>query len=88
MIATTEHLQDMWAAMEQEMTTETGQTGSEWLVSLRIVMSAVERALLGAEGRGAYIFVLTPRHGEHHPPPIEGGEGAPQPEGSATPPAG
>jgi hypothetical protein len=63
--------------------TDNPDSTSEWLVSLRIVMSHVERSLAGG-GRGAYIFVLTPLSGAR-PEPAAGGASAPPPEGRSTP---
>lgn len=82
MLSATNQINDLWAALELEMADNPEHT-SDWLVSLKIVMSHVERSLAGG-GRGAYIFVLTPLVGGH-PAPAAGGASAPLQEVRPTP---
>jgi hypothetical protein len=82
MLTATNQFHDFWAALELEMSDTLGHA-SEWLVSLKIVMAHVERAL-ATGGRGAYIFVLTPREERSQAPDAEGASAPPQ-EGRPTP---
>jgi hypothetical protein len=85
MTNTTEHFDKMWAALELQLEHTPGQS-SEWLVSLKLVIGAVERAIQ-TDGRGAFIFLIPPSGGLQ---PQSGGGGAADPPqaGTPTPPPG
>jgi hypothetical protein len=83
MLATTEHLQNVWAAALEY---DVSESGSDWLASLRVVMAALERTLQH-EGRGAFILLITPFGGQPQPPD-EGGGPVPPPKEQPNPPAG
>jgi hypothetical protein len=85
MLSATNKLDDLWAALELEVSEQSDQPTSEWLISLRIVMTSVERALQ-KEGRGAYIFIVTP-HGALRTQSDAAPEAAPPATGRPTPPA-
>ena len=87
MLATAQSLENVWAALESFSMADP-QSSSEWLVSLKIVMAGVERALQ-QQGRGAFIFLIPPSHLGEPPPQSDAGDAPdPQREGSPSQPGG